>query len=448
MALSLKSPVGVPLYWESRANPPQEWPSWLSTFKLAVLAKENLHVDQLSRLKPTAADLFYPTVPSYEDVIEGTNKEETRKRQIRNERRRVDWENECRAIRNRGPMLDRYTWDDADIKVKSLVYLSLRTEAGRIYHQRNPHTLIDRCSTNELIYELGKTFTRPRNIKFDRFQLITVQQISNENLETFFSRLHELVSKAALGNVEEHLIKDFFIAKMNNSAIQMELLSEVRTPAQVLNFALSRERGQENQKEILRANPANWNQVNATSQQTNRTQTRPQTSTQRQHQTQDLQPCWRCGAPFSQGHNINCPAKGAQFNICKKMGHFAKTMSIKDDRTSQTETTSTNTTTIIQSIPREQPNKTCSTCDGTKSRRNSSNDRGREWIKRPRSNTLSKRTHWRLGKHQPGKTKIIPTSTKYHRKQNTKRWNMDPNNMQQLRKNRVARRYWIAPKLY
>ena len=136
----------------------------------------------------------------------------------------MDWENECRAILNRGPMIDRYSWDDADIKVKSLVYLSLGTEASRIYHQRNPHALIDRCSTNELIYELGITFTRTRNITFDRFQLITVQN-SNENLETFFSRLREFGSKAALGNVEEDLIKDLFIAKMNNSAIQMKLLS-------------------------------------------------------------------------------------------------------------------------------------------------------------------------------------------------------------------------------
>ena len=236
MAESLKSPVGVPLYCESGTSPPQEWPSWLSTFKLAVMAKKNLHLDQLLRLKPTLADLFYPTVPSYEDVIEGANEEETRKRQIRNERRRVDWENECRAIRRS----DRYTWDEADIKLKSL-----GKEASRIYHQRNPHTLIDRCSTNELIYELGITFTRPKKITFDRFQLITEQQNSNKNLETFFSRLRELGFKAALGNVEEDLIKDFFIAKKNNSAVQMELLSEVRTAAQVLNFALSRERGQE-----------------------------------------------------------------------------------------------------------------------------------------------------------------------------------------------------------
>ena len=78
---------------------------------------------------------------------------------------------------------------------------------------------------------------------------------------------------------------------MNNSAIQMELLSEVRTPAQVLNFALSRERGQENQREILRANPSNWNQVNATTQQNSRPQTRPQTNVQRQPTTQEIQLC-------------------------------------------------------------------------------------------------------------------------------------------------------------
>ena len=53
----------------------------------------------------------------------------------------------------------------------------------------------------------------------------------------------------------------------------MELLSEVCTPAQVLNFALPREKGQENQRDKLRSNPINWNQVKATPQQ--RSQTRP-----------------------------------------------------------------------------------------------------------------------------------------------------------------------------
>ena len=221
-------------------------------------------------------------------------------------------------------MTDQSKREEADVKVKSLVYLSLGTEASPIYHQHNPHTLIDRCSTKELNYELGITFTRPRNTTFDRFQLITVQQNSNENFETFFIKLRELGSKAALGNIEEDLIKDFFIAKMNNTAIQMELLSEVRKPAQVLNIALSEREILENQREILRSNQSNWNQVNATSQQTSRPQMRQQTSAQRQQTAQDIQPCLICGAPFTQGHNISCPAKQAQCNICKKIGHFAK----------------------------------------------------------------------------------------------------------------------------
>ena len=155
--------------------------------------------------------------------------------------------------------------------------MSLGTAAIRIFHQRNPHTVIDHCATNELVYELGITFTRPRILTFDRFQLITVQQSPNENLGTYFSRLRELGSKAALGNAEEDLIKDFFIAKMNNTTIQMELILEVRTPAQVLNFALSRERGQENQKEILRSSAPNWsNQINAINNNNSRPTSRPQ----------------------------------------------------------------------------------------------------------------------------------------------------------------------------
>ena len=44
----------------------------------------------------------------------------------------------------------------------------------------------------------------------------------------------------------------------------MELLSKVRTPAQKLNFALSKERGQENEKKNFRTSAPNWNnQINA-----------------------------------------------------------------------------------------------------------------------------------------------------------------------------------------
>ena len=57
------------------------------------------------------------------------------------------------------PMIDRIPWDEAGLKVKNLICLSLGTEGCRGYHQRNPLTRIERCTTNELVHELSLTFT-------------------------------------------------------------------------------------------------------------------------------------------------------------------------------------------------------------------------------------------------------------------------------------------------
>ena len=88
---SLNSPIGVPLFWESGANLGQEWAQWFSTFKLAAMAKENLKVDKLLRTKRTPTGLFYPAMPSLEDPRPNESEEEARKRDIRNQRRKIDW---------------------------------------------------------------------------------------------------------------------------------------------------------------------------------------------------------------------------------------------------------------------------------------------------------------------------------------------------------------------
>ena len=204
------------------------------------------------------------------------------------------------------------------MKVKSLIYLSLGAEACRTFHQRNPHTRIDRCTTNELVHELTLTFTRPGNITFDRFQFFKAQQQPIESLETFYSRLREAGSHCRFEHLEEDIIKDLFISNMNNTAIQIDLLSEVRTPQQVLNYAINRERGQANQQEILRANSSStWNQVTYIRQ--NR---RPQAILPTP-QTGKIEPCWKCGNPFTSNHQQNCPARNTICKICKKQGHFS-----------------------------------------------------------------------------------------------------------------------------
>ena len=83
---SLKSPLGFPLFWDSGANPEEEWAQCFSTFKLAVMAKEDLKVDKLLRTKTIPADLFYPAMPSLEDPRPNESEEEARKRDIRNKR--------------------------------------------------------------------------------------------------------------------------------------------------------------------------------------------------------------------------------------------------------------------------------------------------------------------------------------------------------------------------
>ena len=143
-------------------------------------------------------------------------------------------------------MIDRYTWDEADIKLMSLLYLSPETEATHIFHPRNLYTVIDHCSTHELVYELGLTFTTPPQSYLLQCPIDHSTTKPKRKPRDFLLSVEDLGSKAAVGNVQEDLMKYFFIAKMNNHGIQMELGSEVRTLKQVLNFALSRERGQEN----------------------------------------------------------------------------------------------------------------------------------------------------------------------------------------------------------
>ena len=177
----------------------------------------------------------------------------------------------------------------------------------------------DTCTTYEFAHELSLTFTNPRNTTYDRFQIINARQEPHESLETFYSRLRELGAKAAFGALEQDLVKDFFTGKMNNTAIQMELLSEMRTPAQALNYALARERGQQNQKEILRGNNSNWNTTVA---HLSARKTRP--AILPTPQSKQYPQFWRCGGSFTPNHINNCPAKVSQCNICKKKGHFAK----------------------------------------------------------------------------------------------------------------------------
>ena len=118
---------------------------------------------------------------------------------------------------------------------------------------------------------------------------------------------------------------------MNKISIQMDLLSEVRTPQQVLNFAVNMERGQANQLEILRAHTSNssWSEVSFIG---NRPRhTRPQRILQ-QHilptpPTGKIEPCYKFGQPFIKNHLNMCKAQILLAKYAKRSVislHYAK----------------------------------------------------------------------------------------------------------------------------
>ena len=229
-----RSPVGIPFFWESGMEPPVEWPTWAAILKLAIMAKNSLNVDSLLKHKPDIKDLTYPAEPTYEPPTENETQAQHRERDLRNNKRKVDWENECKQIAFKGPIVDGIPWDEADLKVKSLIYLSLGTEGQPFYQQRFPHSNIERITVFELAHELALSFTQPRNITYDRFLLFTCKQKQNEKLESFHCRLKALGAKWRLGSAEEDLIKDIFIEFMTDTDIQRELLMETRIAQQVL----------------------------------------------------------------------------------------------------------------------------------------------------------------------------------------------------------------------
>ena len=223
-------------------------------------------------------------------------------------------------------MVDNIPWDDADNRAKSLIYLSLGAQATNIFHQRFPHTNLQKCTTDALVEQLKESFTQTRDETFDRFQFFRCQQKEGESLEVFHSRIKKHAALCNWEHLEESMVKSIFILGMRNQQIQMDLLSEDKTPSETLNYALARERGQANQQKMHNSqsphsstyNDNPWFEKIQYLKSQNRVPILPTP------QTGQIQNCRRCGNKFLPGHLNTCPAKNEACRICKKIGHFAK----------------------------------------------------------------------------------------------------------------------------
>ena len=300
-------------------EPPLQWDRWQVMLKLAILVKEGISIDTLLDDPPDKVTL--PPEPIYEEDVQNSTAQSERYRRTRNEQLKNSWLNRCQKVELVGILCGEKPWKYCDSKAVSLTYLSLGVEGRRIFGSQEPSIQIDRVTTKILWECLDKVFTKQRNITFDRYTFLTQKQMKGEPVEKFYGCLRELSLNCDLGSHEGSIIRDVFIANMQDGEIQRELLKETRDAKKALEVAINIEMGIQTQLKISGTPTTNsTNEVHSINNvQGSWNRNRPSTN-------QFVKPtiCPNCGYGWNPSHRQNCPARG---KICKNCGisnHFAK----------------------------------------------------------------------------------------------------------------------------
>ena len=165
-------------------------------------------------------------------------------------------------------------------------------------------------------------FIRNHNITFDRYLFLTRKQQKKEPIEKFCGHLKELSENCDLGEKGDTIIRDVFIANMQNEDIQKELLKETVDPDKALAIATNIEMGTLNQ---LKMN-ANKTGLHSTVNQVQRMRIANATPFSTMSTTARKKPttCHFCGSSWISEHRNKCPARGKRCNNCGIENHFAK----------------------------------------------------------------------------------------------------------------------------
>ena len=196
--------------------------------------------------------------------------------------------------------------------------MSIGTEERRIFKSKNPHFQIEKQPFKELWQAVEDSFTKFRNITYDRFVFYSFKQQKGESVESFYGRLIEQVENCSLGSEETTLIRDAFILNMIDHETQKELLKETIEPSKALETAIQMEMGAQNQQKINQNLLSGTNSVNAinSNQIRNRKANAPQTkrdfpryaTVPQNYQYTSI--CMNCGLRWSHNHKQICPANG------------------------------------------------------------------------------------------------------------------------------------------
>ena len=169
---------------------------------------------------------------------------------------------------------------------------------------------------------MNKTFIRIHNITFDRYLFLTRKHQKGEPIEKNYRHLKEVSQNCDLGEKGDNIIRDVFIANMQNEDIQKELLKETVDPDKALAIAINIKMGTLNQ---LKMNSSKT-ELNSTVNQLQRMRIANATpfSTMNTPARKKPTTCRFCGMSWTPEHRNRCPARGKKCNNSGIENHFAK----------------------------------------------------------------------------------------------------------------------------
>ena len=166
-------------------------------------------------------------------------------------------------------------------------------------------TILDEISTRILWDILNKYFIQVHDITFDRYLFLKRKQQKGEPIEKFYGHLKELSKNCDLGQKIDTIIRDAFIANMQNEDIQKELLNKTVEPDRALAIAINIEMGTLNQLKMT----ASKSKFNSTVDQVQRMRIANATPISNMNTTARKRPttCHFCGKNWTSEHVFRKP---------------------------------------------------------------------------------------------------------------------------------------------
>ena len=192
---------GIPPFWQNHTvDPPIPWEDWSDLFQLAIIAKENIDIENL--LNPSERQ--HPLPPNLENSPDGETDAQRRSRLERNtqEQRRYD-EEETASIKTETKKFNGMRIEETDKKLRSVLYLALGNEGKRIFGQKFTKVKVLQISFKEFWEFLAIAFVRKTNVTFERHKLLKRKQRDRESLEQFWGALAEMAKKCDISAGEE-----------------------------------------------------------------------------------------------------------------------------------------------------------------------------------------------------------------------------------------------------